>query len=310
MVCYSPKQVFFSGVRPNGKNYLSFARRNAIELHDRGFDVRKLDYFYLPCGQCKGCRLDRSMKWAVRCLHEADFHDKNCFITLTYDPEFLPKDGSLVYLDFQLFLKRLRKKFGSGIRFFMAGEYGDRLERPHYHAILFGHDFDDRVFHHRSGDSDLFTSEQLSALWGKGFVTVGDVSFSSIAYVARYIFKKINGDLAKDHYGDRLPEFCRMSNKPGIGAKYFEHFRGDLFPHDQDLYRNKKGRYVKVGVSRYYDKLLERVDPVEYERIKMSRKSKTGKVPLSTRHYLNRMASIKERSVTKLHRNFEEVSNG
>jgi hypothetical protein len=43
-------------------------------------------------------------------LHEASLHIFNSFITLTYDPEHLPEDGSLNVLHFQKFMKRLRKK--------------------------------------------------------------------------------------------------------------------------------------------------------------------------------------------------------
>ena len=40
----------------------------------------------VACGQCLGCRLDRSRMWAIRIVHEASLHDDNCFLTLTYVP--------------------------------------------------------------------------------------------------------------------------------------------------------------------------------------------------------------------------------
>lgn len=54
----------------------------------------------------------------MRCLDEAQMHKgENSFITLTYDDEHLPPDGSLERQAFPLFMKRLRKKvkknFGS-----------------------------------------------------------------------------------------------------------------------------------------------------------------------------------------------------
>jgi hypothetical protein len=52
----------------------------------------------IPCGQCIGCRLEYSRQWAMRCHHEASLHIFNSFITLTYDPEHLPQDGSLKHL--------------------------------------------------------------------------------------------------------------------------------------------------------------------------------------------------------------------
>ena len=91
----------------------------------------------VACGQCIGCRLERSRQWAIRCVHEASLHPINCFITLTYSPEhehrlYVPYPDletgevignqlSLRKDDFVLFMKRLRKKFGEGIRFFHCG---------------------------------------------------------------------------------------------------------------------------------------------------------------------------------------------
>ena len=63
----------------------------------------------IPCGKCIGCRLAHSRQWAVRCVHEASLHDRNCFLTLTFDDDHLPASGSVSVRDVQLFLKRLRK---------------------------------------------------------------------------------------------------------------------------------------------------------------------------------------------------------
>ena len=121
--------------------------------------------FEVPCGQCIGCRLERSRQWAMRCCHEASLYDLNCFITLTYDPEHLPPDGSLVLDHFQRFMKRLRKRFGSGIRFFHCGEYGEKFARPHYHACLFNFDFPDKVLYTIRDEIRLYRSAILEELW-------------------------------------------------------------------------------------------------------------------------------------------------
>ena len=178
----------------------------------------------LPCGQCVGCRLERSRQWAIRCVHEASLYDDNCFITLTYRDADLPADMSLNLKHFQKFMKRLRKRFGSGIRFYHCGEYGTLLGRPHYHACIFNFDFPDKkLFTIRDG-INLYTSQALDELWPYGFSTIGSVTFESAAYTARYIMKKINGDAAKDHYeyvnpstGEislRKPEYTTMSRLP------------------------------------------------------------------------------------------------
>ena len=59
----------------------------------------------VPCGQCIGCRLEKSRQWAIRCVHEATLHQKNCFVTLTYNPQNLPSNGSLDKRALTLFLR-------------------------------------------------------------------------------------------------------------------------------------------------------------------------------------------------------------
>ena len=201
-----------------------------IQFHDDG-SGRSLE---LPCGQCIGCRLERSRQWAMRCVHEASMHDDNCFITLTYNPENLPPDCGLIKSDFQKFMKRYRRAFpGKEIRFYHCGEYGDANNRPHYHAVIFGHNFDDwmYLFDSPSGEP-IYTSPTLERIWGHGFVTVGSVTFESAAYVARYVMKKINGPLKEKidektdlkHYErvnaftgeiiEVMPEYSTMSRRP------------------------------------------------------------------------------------------------
>ncbi len=195
----------------------------------------------LPCGQCSGCRLERSRSWAVRCVHEASLHDENCFITLTFNNHYLDPIGSLDKRTFQLFMKRLRKEIAPGkVRFFHCGEYGSKMKRPHHHACLFGFDFPDKwLFDTREG-VDLYRSPMLERLWPFGFSTIGEVTFESAAYVARYISKKINGELAPAHYArvdhktgemfSILPEYITMSLRPGIAGAWFDKFEGDVFP--------------------------------------------------------------------------------
>ena len=120
----------------------------------------------IPCGKCVGCLMARSRQWAVRCVLEASLWTKNCFITLTYAPEHLPENGSLVKEHFTLFMKRLRKKYGEGIRFFQCGEYGSKGDRPHYHACLFNFDFPDKQIWKRSESGALlYRSSSLEKLW-------------------------------------------------------------------------------------------------------------------------------------------------
>jgi len=234
----------------------------------------------LPCGQCVGCRLERSRQWAVRCMHEASLYEKNCFITLTYNDENLPEDGSLHYDHFQKFMKRLRKAVGGRVRFYMAGEYGEQLGRPHFHACLFNYDFDDKVFFKRTGSGSLlYRSDKLESLWPYGYSSIGDVNFQSAAYVARYIMKKVNGKNQDEHYervneetGEitvRRPEFTKMSLKPGIGFDWYTKWKDDVYPHDYVVVNGKK-----VRPPRFYDKKFKVEHPEDFEVIEFQRESR------------------------------------
>jgi len=163
----------------------------SVVFHDKGDGAP----FEVPCGKCLGCRLSRSREWALRCVHEASLHEQNCFVTLTYSPENLPSDAGLHHPHFQKFMKRLRKKYsGRDIRYYMCGEYGERTNRPHYHALLFGLDFPDWEYVSTSDSGhEVFTSKTLEKIWGLGFVTIGTVTFESAAYCAPYIMKKLTG---------------------------------------------------------------------------------------------------------------------
>ena len=270
MPCYRPLEAWRTSERTSsGKNAIVFKKSGKhMELP-----------IQLPCGQCIGCRADRASQWAMRCTQEAQLHEKNCFITLTYSDEHLPWDGSLIKSHPQKFLKKLRKHLSSSqtLRYYMAGEYGEKLSRPHYHLCLFGIDFHDKeVFHEQEGIL-TYTSETLSNLWGKGFCTLGELNFETAAYTARYIQKKITGDKADDHYtithpltGEIIklePEYNAMSLKPAVAKEWYEKYKSDVYPSD---YLIRKG--YKTSVPRYFDKLLERENPHDLETIKKARK--------------------------------------
>lgn len=267
MACYHPVQAYRLG---NGD----------VRMVERG-DVRAS--IMLPCGRCVGCRLDYAASWEVRIMHEAKCWDDNCWITLTYDDEHVPSDGSLQYRrDFQPFMKRLRKRYAPRtVRFFCAGEYGDALGRPHFHVVLFNLAFREDRKYWRTTESGFKVdrSATLESLWKFGHSEVGELTPQSANYVARYVTKKVTGDAASDHYATvdkdtgeitwRVPEFSRMSLRPGIGAKWFEKYHGDVFPHDRVVSRG-----VKKRVPRYYDKLFKRMDADTLEELKMDRESR------------------------------------
>lgn len=235
-----------------------------LDVPRRGFiDLRQS----VACGQCIGCRLERSAQWATRCVHEASLHQVNSFVTLTYNDQHLPLDGSVNKRHVQLFLKRLRKIHApAALRYFACGEYGDQLQRPHYHALLFGIDFADKRQHSLGKSGPLFVSDLLDETWRMGHCFIGSVTSRSAGYVARYCLKKVNGPLADAHYQGRSPEFLLMSRRPGLGSGWFERFKSDCYPSDFAVIDGRRR-----SVPRYYDKLLDRSEPEKLEIVKEAR---------------------------------------
>lgn len=310
MACYKPLRAWRTD-----DNQIVFAERGRIHSE-----------ITLACGQCTGCRLERSRQWAIRCMHEAQMHKYNSFITLTYDDEHLPDRywegkyknngtkayaGNLQYRDIQLFLKKIRNKITRDsehqskhawqnkqewqpqlsshstntvlqsthkqVRFYMAGEYGEQYSRPHYHMCLFGTDFPNKIYIGKTpSGSKLYRSEQLEKLWPQGFSSIGQITFESAAYVARYIMKKITGKQQQKHYektdqetGEIIrlkPEFNSMSRAQGIGLAWLTKYTSDVYPHSYVIVRGKKS-----NPPRYYDKQYQKTNPTEWEAIEYDR---------------------------------------
>jgi len=270
----------------------------------------------LSCGRCIGCRLQRSLDWAIRLTHELRFHEESSFITLTYDDDHLPKDGSIDVKHFQDFMKRFRKHVSPRkIRFFHAGEYGERRGRPHYHAIIFGHSFSDAqplsIETSDRGDK-TWISVDLSRLWPFGLNRVGAVTFESCAYVARYVTKKITGPLASAHY-ERIspvdgeifnlkPEYATMSRRPGIGYAHLEKYAASIYPSDECVSRGVPSRPPK-----FYDRTLEKRDPVMYAFIKEQRECALALSPKAdkTERRLAEREIVKLAQIRTLTRSYE-----
>jgi len=284
MPCYHP----ITGWRHRLNGGITFNPKNA--------------YIDLPqtvsCGYCIGCKLKRARTWAIRAMHEASLHTRNCFITLTYSDKHLPEYSSLRLADFQLFMKRLRRKFGENIRYLHCGEYGEKYGRPHYHALLFNLDFSDRIPFKKKNGHIQYVSDTLTERWGLGHAVVGDLTYESAAYVSRYTTKKnlrdyrlvgnsetptrrelprrekINllRDLSMNGHTPQIvkeQEYITMSRRPGLGRGWLEKFKNDVYPDDFVLKGNQK-----FQPPRYYDHVFELDNPEQFDKIKNARKQK------------------------------------
>lgn len=297
MPCYSPLNAFRTRDAETHKYGITFKS----DCPDIVYEVK------LPCGRCIGCRLEYARQWAVRCVHEASLHENNCFLTLTFDDNHLPKNGSLDKSVFQKFMKRLRKKYPKNvyghIGYYMCGEYGEDFGRPHYHACLFNFDFPDKKLWKTTDNGDrLYTSEILNSLWqNQGYCLIGDVTFESASYVARYIMKKIKGSAALDYYQGLQPEYTTCSKKPAIGLEWIKKYYLDVYDGcDEVITRGKKSR-----PSRYYDKYYETHFPDNYDSIKIKREENLTKMILSSESTLDRVnvkheiQLLKQTSITR-----------
>lgn len=142
--------------------------------------------------------------------------------------------------------------------------------------------FPDREIYKENEGILLYQSKTLESLWGKGFCTLGDLTFETAAYTARYILKKINGDQQYDHYqttcvhtGNLInlePEYTTMSRKPGIGLNWVRKYSTDIWPHDFLVHNN-----ATVKVPRYYDNQLTEEALIQIKKTRITNAKKQAK---------------------------------
>lgn len=313
--CYSPLKGFRVGTTRAGKPDYKVVPYSVdhIELRNgvwtaattsmRSANAAQVnrEFVQIPCGQCIGCRLQYSREWANRLMMELQYHKDAYFITLTYDDLHVPRTWysdpdtgeafqalTLVKKHVQDWMKRLRKRFPDAkIRYYLAGEYGDQTQRPHYHAIVYGLHLDDLVVYKRSPLGHVYyNSDSLQKTWSiyhppkdgedewyepLGYAVVAAVSWESCAYTARYVMKKMKGDDAQFYTDHNLqPPFTLMSRKPGIAAQYFAD-HPDIYDFEFIHLPTQNGG-LKFKPPRYFDKLFDLEHHDELEEIKAIRK--------------------------------------
>lgn len=334
MACFHPLHAFQIGVNDSGKPKYQIEGGHVERIHPREGRRQVIDrwltnYIEIPCGQCVGCRLDYSRQWATRCMLEAKQYEHNQYITLTYDEDHVTwKMGAnrdtgeiepvttLIPDHLTKFMKDLRRYYKhhfnhDNIRFYACGEYGSQTHRAHYHLIIFNLPINDKVFlkYNKTGEK-LYTSETIQKIWKKGLISVGDVTWNSAAYVARYVMKKIKGNDSARTY-ELLgiePEFVRMSRKPGIAWQYFDENKDKIYECDEIIITNKDGLGEKVKPSKYYDRLYDIDNPEFMKALKERRKLEAeyamaiqlGKTSLSKNEYLEMKEQAKLEKARKL----------
>jgi len=118
----------------------------------------------------------------------------------------------------------------------------------------------------------IYVSPQLDRLWGFGFASVGDITFGSASYVARYHLKKVGSVVGDTGYvnhatGEVLaPEYVTMSRRPGIGKGWIQKYQSDVYPNDARVIKG-----VDTKPCKYYDLHYESQDPAGFQEIKLNR---------------------------------------
>lgn len=230
------------------------------------------------CGRCQPCLINRQRIWAKRIELECTQHEHNTFLTLTYSDEMLPKNGSLEPFHLRDFFKRLRHE--GKFRYFAVGEYGDRSERPHYHAAMFGFEGCERKQTRLRKDKECCPRcSAVKEIWGFGNVYLGQMTPQSASYVCGYVVKKMTR-LDDPRLCGRFPEFARMSLKPGIGAFAMDDVASDVMQHkvmdNEDVTSDGRpfGRYLsrrlrklrgldEAAPQSVLDKIQEKLRPLQ-----------------------------------------------
>lgn len=239
--------------------------------------------FTLPCGRCMGCRIRKRQDWTLRGLLEAQMQRRagfeTYFFTLTQDEDHADQWSDVCLRDMQLFMKRLRKAYGPGVRFQTLGEYGGSAGRPHYHQTIYGLDIPDLVpVSERATRGRWFGSASIREIWGRGQVSIALATEQTIAYVASHQTKDLSGvhinnggffvvDPLTGEARKRVAPFRTQSNRPGIGASFFEEFGEDLFRHERGFPVDGRLR----PIPSYFLDRLKAKDPEAWRRVVMLR---------------------------------------
>lgn len=292
MACHYPKPAYLS---TEGK--VTFTRREKA--------LGNTAFIHIRCGMCIGCKADHARDWSIRCYHEAQSHNRNCFLTLTYDQAHLPPHGSLQKTDLQRFWRYLRKR-GIYFRYFACGEYGEKKGRPHYHAVMFGYRPEEKTLRRLSKKGHpQYVSKIFSECWIHGEVTWSEFDPSAASYVASYTADKLKSFAAStpdpetglrayeimDRDGviwNLQPEFQLQSLKPAIGLRWLERNWREVFPADSVAMGGKE-----YPPPRFYYKWLKDHHQDTYQVVQANRKKKSREVPYETGLRMDQMAQAK-----------------
>ena len=296
MGCYRPLLRFYNPDNPEVTGRIITFRRFANEIVKNPkltYEdvIYRRDCMLIPCGKCIGCKIRKRQDWAARIEMEAKTWPKESvwFVTLTYDNEHIPgvnhETGEVIrgamylrrkkspdlavnmtlwYEDIQKFLKRLRKAHNGQLRYFIAGEYGERTGRPHYHMILFGYQPEKLEPYSKIKPDEYMVDSRITKCWGMGLHNLINPTQGAYNYVAGYVTKKFD-DETKEHIKNGLiPPFAQMSRDPGLGYEYYQEHKEEIWHKGFIQLENGK----RAPIPRYFEEMQKQEDPYTLWRLK------------------------------------------
>lgn len=263
--------------------------------------------YKVPCNSCDECLLNRAKKKAAQLMIENyDRKDPSgsWFVTLTYDDNHIPYNevynkGELVSIEeslppkdpylyeFKKDRKKCIKPFIDNLSYyamtkygderpmwFYCGEYGGLTKRPHFHMIIFGLHIppEELKFYEQRDGYILYEWTKGAEIWENGFVTVGNFTAETAAYVAGYALKKQSTKTKNWYYlqQGKIPEYTGQSRYPAIGANYYEKHKEEIYETDE-IYLPSAMGVIKLRPISYYDTKFGIENPQKMEAIKTRR---------------------------------------
>lgn len=224
------------------------------------------------CGHCYDCLVKRQADWSLRAAHELQYHDESSFTLLTYRDSAIASHGDLVHRHWQLFAKRLRESYGA-FRFLLSHEKSPTTGRPHIHLLCFGLDLMEEAEPIQTNNQmQLYRSPRLDALWGHGYCHIGTATPESAGYTAGYVTGKLQDHMdswrparfrkrVHNSIHRRTHAYQAMSTQPGLGFKFYQDYKHQMFDSDGALRTGPK-HYQRI--PQYYRTLYQKDHPERY----------------------------------------------
>lgn len=272
MSCSNPLKIYESDLRPSlHKNHSDFVKNNLTRT------LNTFEYATVPCGQCLNCRIDKQNQLVDRCEYEFINYGCGAFVTFTYDDAhnqknaFIDcKDGQVKYSinkkDGKDFLNRLNKlvhaenkKTGynplcrKDYKYIITSEYGDKLNRNHFHCLFFGLDF-------------AYCERLFWRAWqNQGAIQVGAIKNGGIGYVTKYISNQTFGieKFYKYNYHHLTPP--SSSHSIGLGEGLFKSQLKFIKEHDGCYQWHNKLRPLPSYYKNKY-KIISDLQSDKYEK--------------------------------------------